>query len=82
MKSFVVFSEISPKKGDVATWVLGIPQLLTKAKVDDVKFKTAYCCTLDGKVIAEFESDYKEAVKKALTEIEMPFTSVMEATKV
>jgi len=61
---------------------MAIPQLLTKAKVDDVKFKTAYCCTLDGKIIAEFESDYKEAVKKALTKIEMPFTSVMEATKV
>ena len=82
MKSFVVFSEISPKKGDAATWVLSIPQLLTKAKVGDVKFKTAYCCTLDGKIIAEFESDYEEAVKKALTKIEMPFTSVMEATKV
>lgn len=81
MKSFVVFSEISKKKGDVA-WLMAIPQLLTKAKVDDVKFKTAYCCTLDGKIIAEFESDYEEAVKKALTKIEMPFTSVMEATKV
>ena len=81
MKSFVVFSEISKKKGDVA-WLMAIPQLLTKAKVDDAKFKTAYCCTLDGKIIAEFESDYKEAVKKALTKIEMPFTSVMEATKV
>ena len=46
------------------------------------KFKTAYCCTLDGKIIAEFESDYEEAVKKALTKIKMPFTSVMEATKV
>jgi hypothetical protein len=61
---------------------MAIPQLLTKAKVDDVKFKTAYCCTLDGKIIAEFESDYEEAVKKALTKIKMPFTSVMEATKV
>jgi len=81
MKSFVVFSEISKKVGNVA-WLMAIPQLLTKAKVDDVKFKTAYCCTLDGKIIAEFESDYKEAVKKALTKIEMPFTSVMEATKV
>ena len=69
------------KVGNVA-WLMAIPQLLTKAKVDDVKFKTAYCCTLDGKIIAEFESDYEEAVKKALTKIKMPFTSVMEATKV
>ena len=81
MKSFIVFSEISKKKGDVA-WLMAVPQILTKAKVDDVKFKTAYCCTLDGKIIAEFESDYEEAVKKALTKIKMPFTSVMEATKV
>jgi len=81
MKSFVVFSEISKKVGNVA-WLMAIPQLLTKAKVDDVKFKTAYCCTLDGKIIAEFESDYEEAVKKALNKIKMPFTSVMEATKV
>ncbi len=81
MKSFVVFSEISKRKGDVA-WLMAIPQLLTKAKVVDVKFKTAYCCTLDGRIIAEFESDCEEAVKKALTKIKMPFTSVMEATEV
>ncbi len=81
MKTFVVYSEISHLKEDATTWVAAIPKMLSDAKVVDVKYKTAYCCTLDGKLIAEFEAPEKEAVRTALTKIGMPFTTVMEATK-
>jgi hypothetical protein len=55
--------------------------MLRDAKVAEVKYKTAYCCTLDGKLIAEFEGPDKDNVKQALTKISLPFTAVMEATK-
>jgi len=83
MKTFVVYSDISPKiSTDPESWILGIPKMLSQAKVEDVRYKTAYCCTLDGKIIAEFEGPDKDAVSKALTKIRMPFTLVMEAMKV
>jgi len=47
-----------------------------------VTFKSAYCCTPERKIIAEFQGPDKETVKKALQKIELPFTAVMEATKV
>jgi hypothetical protein len=56
--------------------------MLAEAKVKDVKYKSAYCCTPDKKVIVEFESSDKDTLKKGLTTIGMPFTAVMEATKV
>jgi hypothetical protein len=83
MKTFVVYSDISPKiSTDPESWILGIPKMLSQAKVQDVTYKTAYCCTLDGKIIAEFEGSSKDAVSKAFTSIEMPFTLIMEAIKV
>jgi hypothetical protein len=81
MKTFVVYSDISHLKEDAATWVAAIPKMLRDAKVAEVKYKTAYCCTLDGKLIAEFEGPDKDNVKQALTKISLPFTAVMEATK-
>jgi len=56
--------------------------MLLNRKIDNVKFKTAYCCTPERKVIAEFVGPDKETVSSALTKIHLPFTVVMEATKV
>jgi len=82
MKMFVVNSDVPVGKIDVPAWVLSIPKMLAEAKVKDVKYKSAYCCTPDKKVIVEFESSDKDTLKKGLTTIGMPFTAVMEATKV
>jgi len=82
MKTFVVNSNVPVGKVDVPAWVLAIPKMIAEANVGDIKYKTAYCCTPDRKVIAEFEGPDKDAVKKALTKIGMPFTAVMEARKV
>jgi len=81
-KTFVVNSDIPVGKLDVPAWVLSIPKMLMNAGTDNVRYKTAYCCTPDKKVIAEFEGPDKETVRKALKGINMPFTAVMEATKV
>ena len=82
-KTFIVHSDVpSTMKTNVSAWVLGTPKLLSDKGIKDVRFKTAYCCTPDMKIIAEFEGADKEAVKKALNTIEMPYTAVMEATKV
>ena len=83
MKTLVVYSDIPRSHlADAVPWMLGVPAMLSKQGVKDVKFKTAYCCTPEGKIIAEFEGPDKEAVKKALEKIEMPITAIMEATKV
>jgi hypothetical protein len=82
LKTFVVNSDVPPQQLDIAAWWKSVPQLLHNAKIEDVKIKTVYCCTPDRKVIAEFEAPDKEAVRSALSKISMPFTTVMEATKV
>lgn len=55
--------------------------MLKEKAVKNVRFKTAYCCTLEMKIIAEFGAD-KDAVGKALKEIGMSFMAILEATKV
>jgi hypothetical protein len=83
MKTFIVHSDIPRDKlPNASGWVLGVPRMLTEEGIKDVTFKTAYCCTPDKKVIAEFWGPDKEAVNKALSKIGMPVTAVMEATKV
>ena len=82
MKRFIVNSDVPVEQADMATWISGVPGLLRNAKIDNIKMKTAYCCTPDRKVIAEFEGPDKETVSSALNKISMPFTVIMEATKV
>jgi hypothetical protein len=82
MKTFVVYSDIPAGKVDASAYVLAFPKMLREAKVENVKYKTAYCCTLDGKIIGEFEGPDKETVRSTLTKVGIPFTAVMEATKV
>ena len=82
-KTFVVHSDVPHSiQTDSAAWILGTSQLLSKKGINDVKFKTAYCCTPEKKIIAEFQGPDKEAVTKALQKIDLPYTAVMEATKV
>jgi hypothetical protein len=82
MKTFVVHSDVPVGKLDVPEWVLGVPKLLAEAKLDNVRLKTAYCCTPDRKIIAEFEGPNKDAVSKALNKIGVPFTAMIEVVKV
>ncbi len=79
---FIVNSDVPPQEIDGLAWVRGIPMMLRNRKIEDVKFKRAYCCTPERKMIAEFEGPDKETVSSALSKINLPFTVVMEATKV
>jgi hypothetical protein len=63
---------------DPETWILSIPKMLSQAGIDNVKYKTAYCCTPDRKVICELEGPDIDGVKTALTKIGIPFTEVNE----
>jgi hypothetical protein len=82
MKKFIVNSDVPPEQMDTIAWVRGVSGLLESAKIENVKFRTAYCCTPERKMIAEFEGPDKETVSSALSKIDLPFTLVMEATKV
>jgi hypothetical protein len=82
MKKFIVNSDVPPQQMDIMAWVKSVPKMLSNAKIENVKLKTAYCCTPDRKVIAEFEGPDKESVSSALSKVNLPFTVVMEATKV
>jgi hypothetical protein len=83
MKRFIVNSSIPlSAQPDVIGWVKGLSSMLQNAKIENVKFKTAYCCTPDACVIAEFEGPDKETVSGALGKINVPFTAIMETTKV
>lgn len=82
MKRFIVNSDVPHQRSDGIAWVRGVPKMLSDEKIRDVKLKTAYCCTPEKKIIAEFEGPDKETVSSALNKIGMPFTAVMEATKV
>jgi hypothetical protein len=81
VKRFIVNSDVQAPGTDVSL-VRTIPVMLRSAKIENVKLKTAYCCTPDRKIIAEFEGPDKETVSSALSKINMPFTVIMEATKV
>jgi hypothetical protein len=79
---FIVNSDVPAEMLDMPAWIGGVPKMLRNAKIENVRLKTAYCCTPERKVIAEFEGPDKETVSSALTKINLPFTVVMEATKV
>jgi len=81
VKKFIVNSDVPAARTDVSV-VRAIPKMLRSEKIENVKLKTAYCCTPDRKIIAEFEGPDKETVSSALSKINMPFTVIMEVTKV
>jgi len=82
MKTFIVNSDVPQGQLDAARWLVGVPLVLRDSKIENVRLKTAYCCTPDRKIVAVFEGPDKETVSSAMTKIGIPFTAVMEATKV
>ena len=82
MKKFIVNSDLADRRVDGLALVRSVAKMLRDEKIKDVKLKTAYCCTPEGKIIAEFEGPDKETVSSALNKVGMPFTAVMEVTKV
>ena len=82
MKLYIVNSDIAPGEMDAQAWVRSIPQMLTDAKIENVKLKTAYCCTPDKKMIGAFHASDKETLTSALKKIEFPFSEIMEVTDI
>jgi hypothetical protein len=84
MPTFVVHSDIPEHflLEHHQAWIAALPKMLSDARIENVKYKTAYCCTPDRKAILEFESPDKAAVESALKKINFPFNAVMEAKKI
>jgi len=79
MKVFTVNSHIAPEQLDSMSWVRGISRLLKDANIENVKLKTAYCCTPDKKMIGEFQATDKQTLTSALNKIQFPFSEITEA---
>lgn len=82
MKVFIVNSDIGPGEMDSIAWARGIPKMLSNAKIENVTLKTAYCCTPDKKMIAEFRANDKQALTSSLNKIEFPFSEISEVTDI
>lgn len=82
MKKFVVNSTIPSGGMDPVAWIMGTQKMLKDAGAEDIKFRTCYCCSAEGKVVCEFEASSKESLSEVLKKIDFPTESIMETTKV
>ena len=55
--------------------------MLRDTGAKDIKFRTCYCCSAEGKVVCEFDAPNKESLSEALRKIDFPVESIMETTK-
>jgi len=78
MKTFIVHTDVPAGKMDAPAWITGIPKMLSAAKVEGIKLKTAYCCTPEKKIICEFEGPDMNSVKNAVGKIGLPVSAIME----
>ncbi len=81
MKRFVVNSTIPPERMDPVAWIMGTSKMLKATGAKDIKFRTCYCCSEEGRVVCEFEADSKKSLSEGLKKIDFPVESVMETVK-
>ncbi len=67
---------------DPVAWIMGTSRMLKDTGVKDIKFRTCYCCSTEGRVVCEFEASSKESLSKVLRKIDFPVESIMETVKV
>ena len=82
MKNFVVYSGVPKKELDVVACISGIPQVLKKAGIEDVKLTNCSCCSPpeSRKVIMEFQAPSQESLSAALKKIDFAVESIHEVT--
>jgi nitrate reductase NapAB chaperone NapD len=79
---FLVNSAILPAGMDPMACAVGTPKMLEKAGIKNVKVKSCYCCGPEGKVVFVAEAESKESLMNALTKINLPVASIMEAEEI
>jgi hypothetical protein len=79
---FVVNSGILPASMDPMACAVGTPKMLEKAGIKNVKVKSCFCCGQEGKIVFFAEAESKESLMDALTKINLPVASIMEAEEV
>jgi len=82
MKKFLVNSAILPASMDPMACAVGMPEMLQKHGIKNVKIRSCYCCGKEGKIVFFAEAENKESLMDALTKIDMPVASVSEAEEV
>ena len=82
MKKFVVNSAILPASMDPMACAVGTPKMLEKAGIKNVKIKSCFCCGQEGKIVFVADAESKESLMDALTKINLPVVSIMEAEEV
>ena len=82
MKKFVVNSAILPASMDPMACAVGTPKMLEKAGIKNVKIKSCFCCGQEGKIVFVADAESKESLMDALTKINLPVASIMEAEEV
>jgi len=82
MTKFLVNSALLPASMDPLACAVGTPKMLEKAGIKNVKIKSCYCCGQEGKVVFVAEAENKESLLDALTKVNLPVASIMEAEEV
>jgi nitrate reductase NapAB chaperone NapD len=82
MKKFIVNSAILPASMDPLACAVGTPKMLEKAGIKNVKVKSCFCCGQEGKIVFVADAESKESLMDALTKINLPIASIMEAEEV
>lgn len=82
MTTFIVNSAILRSGRDPEACAAGALKMLTKGGIKNVKLKSCYCCSSEGRVAFIVEAESKEAVLDAMNKIDIPVASIMEAEEV
>ena len=82
MKKFVVNSAILTPNMDAKACAVGAPTMLKDSGVKNVKVKSCYCCSSEGRVVFIMEGESRDAVLEAFLKVNVPVASIMEAEEV
>ena len=82
MPIFVVNSAILRPPMDARACAVGASTMLQQAGIKDVKLRSCYCCSSEGRVVFVVEGESSEVVLDAFNRINVPIASIMEAEEV
>lgn len=82
LNKFIVNSAILPEDIDPVACATGIPEMLEKQGITNVKVKSCYCCEEESKVIFVADAPNKELLFAVLAKINLPVASIMKTKEV
>jgi len=82
MKKFIVNTAILTPKTDPESCAANAPRMLQNSGVKDVKIVSCFCCSTEGRVVFVVDADGRDKVLEALSRINVPVASIIEAEEV